>query len=99
MDQNDHSTTLDIRYDMPASKWDSLFNIYQLMPGWEGCLADGCPVWRPDGPEGGEISASIEPSGLQFDASVAQPTFDRWIAEFMERATSAIGKPVRDANR
>ncbi len=93
-----HSITLNIRYDMPPSSWMALTKVYESMPGWAGSGRDGCPIWWPDGPDGGEIFASSEPSGLLLEASVSDTTWEHWLSEFVQRATTALGMPVRDAD-
>jgi hypothetical protein len=93
-----HSVTLNIRYDIPASSWSTLAKVYESMPGWQGVGQDGCPVWQPDGPNGGDISASVEPSGLLFEANVSETTWVNWISDFIQRATIALGMTVKDAD-
>ncbi len=92
------SITLNIRYDMPSSSWAALVEVYESMPGWQGSGEDDCPIWRPDGPDGGEISASVEPSGLLFDASVSEVTWEHWLSDFIQRATIALRMQVKDAD-
>jgi hypothetical protein len=43
------------------------------------------------------IGASAEPSGLLMTGDVSETTWQRWIAEFEERASAALGFRVHDA--
>lgn len=92
------SITLNIRYDMPPSNWIALATVYESMAGWQGPGKDGCPIWCPDGAKGGEISASVEPSGLVLDASVSELTWEHWLSDFIQKATAALGILVKDAD-
>ena len=92
------SITLNIPYNMPLASWTKLAEVYESMPGWQGYVEDHCPVWCPDGPEKGEIVASVEPSGLLFDGSVSETTWNLWLSDFMRRTTAALGFTVRDAD-
>jgi len=91
------SVTLNIPSNMPPVSWTKLAEVYESMPGWKGHVEDGCPVWYPDGPEKGEIVASVEPSGLLLEASVSESTWNSWLSDFMRRTTAALGFTVRDA--
>lgn len=92
------SVTLNIRHDMPDSRWSALARVYEEMPGWQGYGADNCPVWSPDGPGLGDITASVEPSGLLFEVKLPESSWKRWLEEFIERATVAVRHPVEDAD-
>ena len=92
------NVNLTIRYDMPAEKWELLQVVYESMPGWLGDDKDGCPVWRPTGPGNGEISASVEPSGLLLYFDVSEDAWKVWMTEFCEKASKALGPPVVDAD-
>lgn len=92
-----HSITMNIPYDMSAEDWTRLAAVYEAMLGWQGYLPDGCPVWYPDGPDKGEISASVEPSGLLLEGDVSEATWKLWLSEFMQRTSAALGFAVRDA--
>lgn len=92
------TVTLNVRYDMPDASWEKLVKVYEAMPGWQGFVEDDCPVWRPDGAGNGHISASVEPSGLLFEADVSKTTWELWLTDFMRRATAALGFEVRDAD-
>lgn len=93
-----HSITLTVPYTLAPSRWEALLKVYKAMSGWTDSARDGCPFWWPDGPKGGEIFVSVEPSGLLFEGNVSKTTWDVWMADFSRRATSALGFVVRDAD-
>jgi len=98
MDEDKHSVTLNIPYDLSPGQWQSLVEVYKAMPGWvDGSGRDGCPMWWPDGIGTGMIGASVEPSGLLISGDVSKLTWSRWISEFQRRATAALGFRVHDA--
>ena len=94
-----HYCTLTIRYDMPASNWPKLLEVYESMAGWQGLEACDIPIWLPDGPNGGQITASVEPSVLLMEGNVSEQIWQQWLAEFMLRATTALGYPVKDCEQ
>ena len=93
-----HSITLNVPYTLAPTGWEALLRVYKAMPGWTDSARDGCPFWWPDGPNGGEIFVSVEPSGLLFEGNVSKTTWDVWMTDFSQRATSALGFVVRDAD-
>lgn len=97
MAQSSHTITLNIPHDLPTTGWESMVVVYKAMLGWVGPGPDGCPLWYPDGNTGEAILASVEPSGLVIEGSVALRTWQLWIAEFQRRATEALGFRVHDA--
>lgn len=100
MDQPSQSVTFNIPYDLLPAKWQALIEVYKAMPGWvEGTDRDGCPMWWPDGNTAGMIGASVEPSGLLMTGNVSRTTWQRWMAEFEQRATNALGFRVHDAEQ
>lgn len=97
MNQNRHSVTLNIPYDLAPDHWQALVEVYKAMPGWvDGSGRDGCPMWWPDGSAAGIIGASVEPSGLLISGDVWQLTWEQWISEFEQRATAALGFRVHE---
>lgn len=98
MDQDKHSVTLNIPYDLSPGQWQSLVEVYKTMPGWiDGSGREGCPMWWPDGIGAGMIGVSVEPSGLLISGDVSQLMWSRWISEFERCATAALGFRVHDA--
>lgn len=61
------------------------------MPHWKGFI-DGCPQWYVE--EGKLIEGSVEPSGLQLYAELAQEEWDEWLQLFKDKATVALGYPI-----
>lgn len=78
MDEDTHSFTLNIPYDLTPGQWHFLVEVYKAMPGWvNGSGRDGCPMWWPDGIGTGMIGASLEPSGLLISGDVSKLMWSR----------------------
>ncbi len=94
------SCTLNIRYDLPQETLDKLLIVYQKMPGWMGTetsgINQGIPFWFSFNTEEKHILASIEPSGLQFDAKMDENEWKEWKAQFLDIATQVLGFNVVD---
>lgn len=88
---NIHNANLNIHYTAPKEIWEKLHQLYMELPYWNGYV-DGTPTWY--GANGKCISASVEPSGLQFYAQLPQEEWDVWFAEFKSRATQIMGYEV-----
>lgn len=91
------SRNLNIRYDLPERIWQLVPEIYAQMPGWcgfggNGRGEEGIPYWFGFDEAGKCICASVEPSGLHFEASnldIAE--WESWLATFKKLATSRLG--------
>lgn len=92
---NMERVTLNIPYDMPDEKWVIVDSIYQSMPGWQGYVADGCPVWKIAG--GYTVSTSVEQSGLCVEGSAPEADISAWVELFTQQASAQLGFTVRDA--
>lgn len=96
------SCNLNIRYDLPKEIWDRITQVYEKMPGWlgpgnekEGKGEDGIPYWFSFNEEEKSISASVEPSGLNFTAvNINEKEWDSWISHFKTTATHILGFKV-----
>ncbi len=95
MSKDMNRITLNIPYDMPDEKWAIVDAIYKSMPGWQGYIDGGCPVW--DTGNGYTVSASVEPSGLCIESSSEEANISEWVELFMQRATERLGFIVKDA--
>lgn len=82
-----HNCNLNIHYSAPPMVWIKLEEIYKKMPYWQG-FVDGCPQWY--GMDGKLITASIEPSGLQFYACLPQLEWQAWLEKFKMKASQAL---------
>ena len=90
-----HSITLNVRYDQPHADWDRVMRVYESMPGWRATGhdqswfgAEGEPIW---------VWASVEPSGIQFEAEMDEASWSKWLSDLCTRLSSALGRPVQDA--
>lgn len=89
-----HSITLNVRYDQPPADWDKVMKVYESMPGW--CSESDASWFGLEGdPEW--IWASVEPSGVLFEAQMDDAAWSKWIGELCARLTTALDRPVRDA--
>jgi hypothetical protein len=86
---------LNIPYDMPDDKWLIIDAIYKSMPGWQGYIGNGCPVWEIGA--GQTVTASVEPSGLCIEGGSPETDISEWVATFIKHATDKLGFTVKDA--
>ena len=89
-----HSTTLNVPYDQPKADWDKVMRVYESMPGW---LAQGDQAWFGSESDPEWIWASVEPSGILFEAQMDDAPWSKWIGELCARLTSALGRPIHEA--
>ena len=89
--------TLNINYDLPKESWEKISLIYQSMQGWQGYDEGGIPLWTVDSQKGISLYASVEPSGLVLEYTEADPKVENWIANFIFKASAALGYTVKDA--
>ena len=91
------SRNLNIRYDLPDSIWQRVTDLYEKLPGWYGYGRDGrgeegIPYWFSYDKSQKSISASVEPSGLQFTAyNLDREEWEAWLSQFKELATVELG--------
>lgn len=85
-----HNHNLNIHYSAPALVWDKISRLYTEMPGWIG-FSGGIPYWFGLEHEKRTISASVEPSGLQFYARLPGDEWDSWFSLFKQKASVILG--------
>ena len=94
-----HECNLNIRYDLPNEIWDKVPLIYEKMDGWLGFGKDGqgesgIPYWFSYNENEKSILASVEPSGLHFDALMDSNEWDEWKKEIKKISTEILGFKV-----
>lgn len=88
---------LNIRYDLPDEIWDKVESIYAQMDGWMGYGRGGefgeknIPYWFGFDTTKKHISASSEPSGLQFCGLMEADDWIQWKAKIKNIATRKLG--------
>lgn len=90
---------LNIRYDLPPAIWDKVPLVYQQMRGWLGFGKDGkgetgFPYWFGYNETKKHITASVEPSGLQFFGCMEEEEWLSWKADLKLLATNILGFKV-----
>ena len=89
----EQDVTLNIHYSAPKEIWDKINRVYESMPYWKGY--DDGPHWE-DGDEI-ELTASVEPGGLQICGNMPDEIWQSWYSELKEKLTNAleyeIGEP------
>lgn len=85
----EHDINLNISYTAPNSTWEALGRVYQTMPYWaEG---EAYPRWLGNGID---LSASVEPSGIQICGTMPEDIWEEWYALLKERLTDALGYEI-----
>jgi len=85
-----HNHNLNINDSSPKDTWDKLAELYSEMPGWSGFI-DGIPQWYAQKNDKRIITASVEPSGLQFYAEMKQEEWNTWFEMFKKKASAVLG--------
>ena len=90
---------LNTRCDLPKEILAKLEIVYSKMPGWlsfgtEGIGQKGIPYWFSYNEEEKYILASIEPSGLHFEANIDEDEWLLWKTNFKKIATEILGFKV-----
>lgn len=88
-----HNHNLNIHYSSSKDTWEKLARLYSEMPGWSGFI-DEIPQWYAQNDDERIITASVEPSGLQFYAELPQEEWDVWFDQFKCRASELLGFEV-----
>ncbi len=95
-----HDCNLNIRYDLPKEIWDKIPLVYEKMDGWLGFGEEekgqkGIPYWFGYYENEKSIFASVEPSGLQFEAyNMEENELIQWKSNFKQIATEILGFKV-----
>ncbi|WP_315816950.1 hypothetical protein [Paraflavitalea speifideaquila] len=82
---NQQEMNLNIRYDAPDEVWDRVPVIYEQLKGWLGFNTDdksvknGSPYWFSFNENEKHITASLEPSGLQFVGLMDDEQWAIWV--------------------
>ncbi len=98
MEIKDQELTFNIRHDMHEEDWKELIETYKLMPYWTGLKPDGSAYWFGDEEEDVYIKAHITFSGLVIEGNVPDPIWAKWILEFIDRASEALGYEIKSIN-
>ncbi|GAA4273636.1 hypothetical protein U6A24_18295 [Aquimarina gracilis] len=90
-----HECNLNIRYDLPKEIWAKVELVYSQMHGWlgygkKGIGYEGIPYWFSYNEEEKYILASIEPSGLHFEANMDKDEWIQWKTQFKKVATEVL---------
>lgn len=80
---------LNIHYSAPDGVWDKIDEIYQSMPYWNENAT--FPEWKGDDIE---LSASLEPSGLQVQGRMPDDIWEIWYAQLKQKLTEALGYEI-----
>lgn len=87
--------TLDVRYDQPQEMWDAVLAAYRAMPGW--MESDDLPHWFGSESDKKYVMASVEPGGIVFEGEMETVEWEQWVADLCAQLSTALGRPVRDA--
>jgi len=85
-----HNCNLNIWYYLPNEEWNKISKLYESMPGWIG-YRNGVPYWFGQEEDDIFITASVEPSGLSFNAKLNNSDWFSWIERFKSEATKVLG--------
>ena len=98
MEVKDQELTFNIRHDMHEEDWKDLIQVYENMPYWKGIQHDGSGYWF--GNENDEIylKAHITYTGLVIEGNLPDPIWAKWILEFIEKASEALGYEIMTVN-
>lgn len=90
-----HNHNLNISYSLVQKQLDKLQLLYEQMPGWIRFI-DGIPYWYGTERDGKFITASVEPSGLQFYSELPNEEWENWFELFKKRAVKIFGFEVEE---
>lgn len=93
---NHHTMNLNIRHDLPDRIWqETVPRIYGKMEGWIGFeFKSGLPCWFGYSEDEKHIYASVEPSGLLFEALMDDAEWESWKLKIKKIATQELGFKV-----
>lgn len=84
-----YNINLNIHYTMPDTLWKKVGQVYASMPYWTG--DEKGPCWRA---ENIDLSASVEPGGLQIYGEMPETIWEDWYSELKEKLTAALGYEI-----
>lgn len=85
----DHDINLNIHYTTPDHLWKKIGEVYASMPYW--AADEKTPCWRA---EDIELTASVEPGGIQISGEMPEEIWESWYAELKEKLTMALGYEI-----
>lgn len=85
----DHDINLNIHYTTPDHLWKKIGEVYASMPYWTA--DEKTPCWRA---EDIELTASVEPGGIQISGEMPEEIWESWYAELKEKLTMALGYEI-----
>jgi hypothetical protein len=90
--------TLSMPYDLSASQWAAVDEVFRGMDGWLGYSpADNTPQWYGRESDERWVWASVEPSGLLVEGELDPDLWTAWLTDLCARLSLALGLEVRDA--
>lgn len=95
MEINEQELTFNIPHDMHEDDWRDLIETFKALPNWKGMEPDGSNFWFGKEDDNIYIKAHITYSGLVVEGNMPDPIWARWILEFIEKATEALGFEVK----
>lgn len=85
----DHDINLNIHYTTPDHLWEKIGEVYASMPYWTA--EEKTPCWRA---KDIELTASVEPGGIQIYGEMPEEIWESWYAELKEKLTMALGYEI-----
>lgn len=85
----DHDVNLNIHYTLPDDLWEKVSDVYVSMPYWAG--NEQGPCWRA---ENIDLTASVEPGGIQIYGKMPGEIWESWYAELKRKLTTALGYEI-----
>lgn len=92
---NEQELTFNIPYDMHEEDWLDLIEVYKSLPSWLGMEHDGSSYWFGKEEDNIYIKARITFVGLVIEGNMPDPLWARWILEFIEKSSEALGFEVK----
>lgn len=80
---------LNIHYSAPQEIWDKIDEVYRSMQYWNP--QGNCVYWFG---EDVEVSASVEPSGIQFSGYMPEKVWNKWYPELKQKLSEALGYEI-----
>jgi hypothetical protein len=91
----DQEITLNIPYNLHEEDWKDLYDVYASMPGWKGFDTKENAYWFGNVDDEIHLEACVEPDGLVISGVLPDEQWEKWITEFIEKATFALGYEVK----